>query len=46
MIFSNVDLPQPLEPITEEKLPSFSVSEMSSSATTLFREYVLPTCVS
>ena len=36
MILSSVDLPQPLEPITEEKPPRVSVSVMPSSALTAF----------
>ena len=34
MILRSVDLPQPLEPITEEKPPRFSVRLMFSSALT------------
>jgi hypothetical protein len=32
MILRSVDLPQPLEPMTEEKLPLVSVRVMPSSA--------------
>jgi hypothetical protein len=37
MIFRSVDFPQPLEPMTEVKLPLRSVRFTSSSATTLLR---------
>ena len=37
MILSKVDLPQPLEPMTAEKLPLVSVRLTDSSATRLLR---------
>ena len=37
MILSSVDFPQPLEPMTEEKLPLVRVRLTSSSAVTALR---------
>ena len=43
MIFNSVDLPQPLDPMTEEKLPLASRRSIPSSAWTLRRAKVLLT---
>ena len=46
MILRSVDLPQPLEPITEAKLPLSSVRSISSRAWTLRRVKILLTDLS